>query len=139
MGYDSSPINFLKCQCTFWRTSFLKTLFFGWPKMQSKRGCTLPPEWLRNHWECTYGKVDALVGKNFGTFLVKISTPGIFHLIWRGVFNDLSAKVGAMDRAQVLLIGLAVGVILRQKADYSWSKPPNHNEHAEGRTSEKIN
>lgn len=87
----------------------------------------------------TYGKVDALVAKNFGTFLLKNFHTRHFHLIWRGVFNDLSAKVGAMDRAQVLLIGLAVGVILRQKAEYSWSKPPKHNEHAEGRTSEKIN
>lgn len=86
-----------------------------------------------------FQKVDALVAQNSGRFLTTKFHARHLHLIWRGVFNDLSAEVGAMDRAQVLLIGLAVGVILRQKASYSWSKPPNHNEHAEGRTPEKIN
>mmetsp|Transcript_76496 Transcript_76496/g.215220 ORF Transcript_76496/g.215220 Transcript_76496/m.215220 type:complete len:409 (-) Transcript_76496:344-1570(-) len=33
-------------------------------------------------------------------------------LVRRGVLDDLGAKVGTMDRAQVLLVGLAIGMVL---------------------------
>ena len=35
-------------------------------------------------------------------------------LVWRGIFDDLGAQVGAMDGAQILLVGLAIGCILER-------------------------
>ena len=44
------------------------------------------------------------------------------HFLRRGVLDDLTAQVGAVDRPQVLLIGLAIGMVLSAVTNQNQTK-----------------
>ena len=56
--------------------------------------------------------------------LHKVDGPEVAHgnLVWRRVLDDLGAKVGRLDGAQVLLVGLAIARVL---VKHIWSSGLN--------------